>query len=64
MFLLKCSITVHRNRLVLEQRTKTWMTVLSSKLQNKQSEVLCLRKKEKAFWYRLLYKLYVENIVT
>ena len=41
-FILKYSITVHHNRLVLEQWTKRWMTVSSSKLQNEQSGVLCL----------------------
>ena len=35
------SITVHHNCLFSEQWTKRWMTVSSSKLQNKQSEV-CL----------------------
>ena len=47
-FIFKYSITVHHNRLVLEQWTKRWMTVSSSKLQNEQSEVLCLWNK-KAF---------------
>ena len=43
---LKYLITVQHNRLVLEQWTKRWMTVSSSKLQNEQSEVLCLRNKK------------------
>ena len=47
-FFLKYSITVHHNRLVLEQWTKRWMSLSSSKLQNEQSEVLCLWNK-KAF---------------
>ena len=41
-FILKYSITAHHNHLVLEQWTKRWMTVSSSKLQNEQSGVLCL----------------------
>ena len=41
-FLLKYSIIVHYNRLVLEQWTKRWMTVSSSKLQKEQGEVLSL----------------------
>ena len=47
-FLLRYSITVGNNRLGLEQWTKRWMTVLSSKIQNEQSEVWCLQNK-KAF---------------
>ena len=35
--------TVLHYCLVLEQWTKRWMPVSSSKLQNEQSEVLCLR---------------------
>ena len=50
-FILKYSVTVHYNRLVLEQWTKRWMTISSSKLQNEQSEVLCLRNR-KSFWLR------------
>ena len=46
-FHLKHSITVHHNLLVLEQWTKTWITVSPSKLQNEQSEVLCLPNKKK-----------------
>ena len=44
--------------LVLEQWTKKWMNVSSSKLQNKQSEVLSLQNK-KGFWlwYRVLCKI-------
>ena len=38
-FMLKYSITLHHNRLVLQQWSKRWMTVSSSKLQNQQSEV-------------------------
>ena len=45
-FLFKYSSTVHHNRLVLKQWTKRWMTVLSSKLQNEQSEISCLRNKK------------------
>ena len=64
-FILKYSITVHHNRLVLEQWTKRWMTVSSSKLQNEQSEVLCLRNK-KTFYQGAGYcvKLYIKNIAT
>ena len=43
-FLLKYSIAVHHKHLVLEQWTKRWMTVSSSKLQNEQSGVLLLIK--------------------
>ena len=43
-FLLKYSITVHQNRLVLVQWRKRWMAVLSSKLKNEQRDVLCLWK--------------------
>ena len=68
--LFKYSINVHHNRLVLEQWTKRWMTVSSSKLQNQESIVLCLPNK-KSFWlrYRVLYKplywkhCYLESIV-
>ena len=35
----------HYDCLVLEEETKKWMTVLSSKLRNEQSEVLCLQNK-------------------
>ena len=57
-FLLKYSIAVHHNRLVLEQWIKRWITVSSSKFQNQQSDVLCLQNK-KAFklWYRVLCKI-------
>ena len=57
-FILKNSITVHHNHLVLEQWTKRWMTVSSSKLQNEQSGVSCLQNK-KSFWlrYRVLCKI-------
>ena len=48
-FILKYSATAHHNRLVLEQWTKRWMTILSSKLQNEQSEVLCFWNK-KSIW--------------
>ena len=51
-FILKYSITVHQNRLVLEQWTKRWMTISSSKLQNEQIEVFCLRNK-KSLWFWL-----------
>ena len=56
-FILKYSITIHHNRLVLQQWTKRWMTVSSSKLQNEQTGALCLRNK-KNFWlrYRVLCK--------
>ena len=46
-FILKYSITVHHNCLVLEQWTKKWMSVSSTKLQNQQGEVLYLRNKKK-----------------
>ena len=46
-FILKYSITVHHNHLVLEQWRKRWTTVASSKLQNEQNGVLCLRNKKK-----------------
>ena len=64
-FILKYSITVHHNHLVLEQWTKRWMTVSSSKLQNEQSEVLSLRNK-KSFSLSTEYcvKFYIENITT
>ena len=57
-FMLKYSITLHHNRLVLQQWSKRWMTVSSSKLQNQQSEVLCLWNK-KSFWlrYRVFCKI-------
>ena len=57
-FLLKYSIIVLYNRLVLEQWTKRWMTVSSSKLQKEQGEVLSLWNK-KSFWlrYRVLCKI-------
>ena len=57
-FILKYSITVHYNHLVLEQWTTRWMTILSFKLQNEQSGVLCLQN-EKSFWlrYRVLCKI-------
>ena len=47
-FILKYSVTVHHNHFVLEQWTKRWTTVSSSKLQNEQSEGSCLPNK-KAF---------------
>ena len=69
-FLLKHSITVHHNRLGLELWTKRWITVSSSKLQNEQTEVLCLRyKKSSPLRYRVLCNilywkyLHVESIV-
>ena len=56
-FILKHSISVHPNGLILEKWTKSWMTVSSSKLQNQQSEVLCLRnKKSFLLRYRVLCK--------
>ena len=59
--LLKYSVTVQTNRLILKQWTKRWKTVSSSKFQNKLNEVLCLRKK--TFWlrYRVLCEIYIEN---
>ena len=43
-FILKYSIIVHHNRLVLEQWTKRWMTVSPSKLQKEQSGALMFAK--------------------
>ena len=45
-FLLKYLITVQHTRLYLEQRPKRWTTVSPSKLQNEQSEILCLQNKK------------------
>ena len=49
--LLRCKHVIWKviENLVLEERTRTLMTASSSKLQNEQSEVLCLQNK-KVFW--------------
>ena len=64
-FLLKYFVTVHHNRLVLQELTKRWMTVSSSKLQNEQSEVFFCEIK-KAFDQGTDYyvKFYTEIMAT
>ena len=65
-FFLKYSVTLHHNALVLEEWTKKWMAISSSKLQNEQRKVLCLRNKNvlRGLCTGYCVKVYIENIAT